>query len=469
MDDEAPPVEGSVPSDEQNAGPAADGGSTDHIVALSERPNWYSGTTKALDDSVRNLLTQMAMAVGGMLVAFAVAEWVDANWLGNLGGQANYFTRGITFALFGALSIYITSARPIRSALNEQRKAVQSYEDVLEQRAVQHRLTARLQSALDMAESDFDAFDVVGRALDAMAGNPAELLLADSSRAHLRRVAVAVNLGGPDCKVETPWSCPAVRRGRTMVFPDSQQLDACPRLRERPGGACSALCVPVTVLGTPMGVIHTTSAPHEPPGSTVRNSLEAIAEQAGSRVGVLRAMATSELQATTDPLTGLLNRRSLEEHFTGMSERQDRYALAFCDLDHFKRLNDTHGHEAGDRALRSFARLLRSSVRETDVVCRYGGEEFVVIMPDTDAAGATAVMERLARSLREAVQKGEMPDLTVSVGITDWTSVAEPKEAIRQADGAMYMAKQAGRNRIHRAQDQDEPAPTDQVSSDSSG
>jgi two-component system cell cycle response regulator len=103
------------------------------------------------------------------------------------------------------------------------------------------------------------------------------------------------------------------------------------------------------------------------------------------------------------------------------------------------------------------------------VVCRYGGEEFVVIMPDTDAAGATAVMERLARSLREAVQKGEMPDLTVSVGITDWTSVAEPKEAIRQADGAMYMAKQAGRNRIHRAQDQDEPAPTDQVSSDSSG
>jgi diguanylate cyclase (GGDEF)-like protein len=126
--------------------------------------------------------------------------------------------------------------------------------------------------------------------------------------------------------------------------------------------------------------------------------------------------------------------------------------VAFCDLDHFKRLNDTHGHEAGDRALRCFARLIRGAVRDTDVVCRYGGEEFVVVFPDTDAAQAVPVMERLSRELENAVLAGEVPELTVSVGVADWTTAAEPTEAIRQADGAMFRAKQRGRDQIVRAQ-----------------
>jgi diguanylate cyclase (GGDEF)-like protein len=404
-----------------------------------------------LDDSLVNLARHVTLAVGGMFLAFAAADWVAVNWLDGYRGTTSFVLRGLTFALFGAVAIYLTSARPIRRALSAQQDAVESYEAVLEERTDHHRLTGRLQSALDMAESDLDAFDVVARAMDAMAEGPTELLLADSSRAHLRRVAVASHRGGPACSVETPWSCPAVRRGRTMEFADSSELDACPRLRDRPTGPCSALCVPVTVLGTPMGVIHTTAGLEDPPGPVERSALEAIAEQAGSRIGILRAMATSELQATTDPLTGLLNRRSLEEQLGELAERGARFTVAFCDLDHFKRLNDTHGHEAGDRALRCFARLLRGAVRDADVVCRYGGEEFVVLFPDTDAAQAEPVMSRLAESLETAVLAGEVPELTVSVGIADWTTASEPTEAIRQADGAMFQAKQAGRDQIVRA------------------
>jgi diguanylate cyclase (GGDEF)-like protein len=427
---------------------------TEHVRGdvATERPAWYTDATKTLDDSLLNLARHVSLAVAGMFLAFVAADWVAVNWLDGYRGATSYVLRGLTFALFGAVAIYLTSARPIRRALKAQQDAVESYEAVLEERTDHHRLTGRLQSALDMAESDLDAFDVVARAMDAMAEGPAELLLADSSRAHLRRVAVAPNRGGPSCSVETPWSCPAVRRGRTMEFVDSSELDACPRLRDRPEGPCSALCVPVTVLGTPMGVIHTAAAPHDPPGPSVRSSLEAIAEQAGSRIGVLRAMATSELQATTDPLTGLLNRRSLEEQLGELAERRARFTVAFCDLDHFKRLNDTHGHEAGDRALRCFARLIRGAVRDTDVVCRYGGEEFVVVFPDTDAAQAVPVMERLSRELENAVLAGEVPELTVSVGVADWTTAAEPTEAIRQADGAMFRAKQRGRDQIVRAQ-----------------
>jgi diguanylate cyclase (GGDEF)-like protein len=312
-------------------------------------------------------------------------------------------------------------------------------------------MVGRLQNAFDMAESDHDAYVVVAEALGSVVQGPGELLLADSSRAHLRRVAVSSAGGGPGCGVETPWSCPAVRRSRTLLFEDSRDLDACPRLKDRPDGPCSALCVPVTVLGTPMGVVHTTAAVGAGPTGHDRRGIEALAEQAGSRIGVLRAMAASELQATTDPLTGLLNRRSLETELSRFRDQGTEYAVAFLDLDHFKELNDTFGHETGDRALRSFARLVRRSVREIDLVCRYGGEEFVVVFPDTDLAGAEPMLHRIVQTLAETVQTGEVPPFTVSAGVADSTLADEATDVIRHADEAMFRAKQAGRDRIVRA------------------
>ena len=130
-----------------------------------------------------------------------------------------------------------------------------------------------------------------------------------------------------------------------MSFERSTDLDACPKLQghgdaDSPG---SAMCVPVTVLGTPMGVVHTTGPAGQLPSASARAAVEALAEQAGSRIGVLRAMAASELQATTDPLTGLLNRRSLEAELTAFRERHAEYAVAFIDLDHFKVLTTRTG------------------------------------------------------------------------------------------------------------------------------
>lgn len=453
MDEPLPEPEGESADPTNPAGSvpdaAAPGTAPDPGGPSSDRhPVWNTEATRTLDDSILNLIRQMALAVGGMFVAFVVSEWISNTWMDGLSGWGALVADGFLFAVLGSVAIFITSARPIRRALAAQQEAVESYEQVLEERGEHHRWTAKLQSALDMAESDLDSFEVVGRALEAMGGGPAELLLADSSRAHLRKVAVDPLRGGPSCQVETPWSCPAVRRGRTMIFADSRELDACPRLRDRSGGPCAAMCVPVTVLGTPMGVLHTTAAAGELSTGMVRTSLEALAELAGSRIGILRAMATSELQATTDPLTGLLNRRSLEDRLLDLDESGTAFALAFCDLDHFKDLNDTYGHEAGDRALRCFARLLRATVREEDVVSRYGGEEFVVVLPGLDAAGAVPILERFSSRLAEAVQAGEVPELTVSVGVSDSLLATQPSDAIRQADGAMFAAKQAGRNRI---------------------
>lgn len=413
-----------------------------------DRPIWKNDDVAAIDDSIANLVRQMLLAMSGMFAAFAASDWIANNWLHGLTGLSSFVTRGLTFALLGSIAIYVTSARPIRAALAAQQHAIEVYEQSLLDQSERHVMVGRIQGAFEMTESDQDAFDVVTEALGSVCDQPAELLLADSSRAHLHRVAVSN--GGPSCGVETPWGCPAVRRSRTMSFANSTDLDACPKLRHRPDGDCSALCVPVTVLGTPMGVIHTVAPVDSPPDGLTRTGIEALAEQAGSRIGILRAMASSELQATTDPLTGLFNRRSLEAEMERLRDRHGDYAIAFFDLDHFKDLNDTFGHETGDRALRSFARLLRSSVREGDLVCRWGGEEFVVVFPDASCDEIEPLVVRVAERLAGTVQAGEVPPFTVSVGLADSHVALGHSEVIRHADEAMFRAKQAGRDRIER-------------------
>lgn len=123
--------------------------------------------------------------------------------------------------------------------------------------------------------------------------------------------------------------------------------------------------------------------------------LTTVADQVGNRIGTLRAFSQSELRAATDGLTGLLNRRSPEERISALVSTGDAYAVAIADLDQFKLLNDRHGHDAGDRALRLFASVLSQVVRSDDVAGRYGGEEFVVLFPGLRSSQAGAVLERV--------------------------------------------------------------------------
>jgi len=163
---------------------------------------------------------------------------------------------------------------------------------------------------------------------------------------------------------------------------------------------------------------------------------------------MIRAFETSETQAHTDPLTGLLNRRSLENRVRDLHREGVPYALAYGDLDHFKVLNDTHGHEAGDQALRAFARVLRDAVRPNDIVARYGGEEFVIVLPDCSIDVAVGVLERVRERLALALGAGHVPPFTVTFGVasTDYTTNFENLVAV--ADRALLDAKAAGRNRV---------------------
>jgi len=166
---------------------------------------------------------------------------------------------------------------------------------------------------------------------------------------------------------------------------------------------------------------------------------------------------TSMEMALTDPLTGLHNRRYLESHLAslvGQALARDRELSVFMiDIDHFKAINDTHGHDAGDDVLREFARRIRKNVRGIDIACRFGGEEFVVAMPDTDPALARAVAERLRISVASEpflVAGGSRAiPVTVSVGLAALERAGDaPDRMLKRADSALYAAKREGRNRV---------------------
>ena len=195
----------------------------------------------------------------------------------------------------------------------------------------------------------------------------------------------------PNCCVDSPDHCPATRRAQVQRFADSEELDACPKLRGRPEGAVSAMCVPVSIMGRSVGVIHVTGEQHTAFSENTVQDLETLAKLSGTRIGLLRVMAETQLQATTDSLTGLLNRRSFEHRVAAVRRDEPNVVIAMADLDHFKLLNDSYGHETGDRALRLFAQVLRESLRTQDLVCRHGGKSSPSLFP-------TAASKRRVRS-----------------------------------------------------------------------
>jgi two-component system cell cycle response regulator len=172
----------------------------------------------------------------------------------------------------------------------------------------------------------------------------------------------------------------------------------------------------------------------------------------------LRANVQQTIElAVTDPLTGLSNRRYLDNHISTLFNRSMArgrpLSVLIADIDRFKQINDTHGHDAGDDIIREFANRVRSTVRGADLACRYGGEEFVVVMPDTSPEIAASVAERL-RSVIETVPfvvkgTGQELQVTASFGIASRTpQVITPGHLMKQADVALYEAKNAGRNRV---------------------
>jgi len=212
---------------------------------------------------------------------------------------------------------------------------------------------------------------------------------------------------------------------------------------------------PLTAGETVVGTLVCGSRDPGALGESAQKELAMLALQAAEALVRTRLYESAERLATTDGLTGVLNRRTFNLQLQSRLREALRYnrplSLVLLDVDHFKKVNDTYGHPAGDVVLRGIAALAQKQARETDIVARYGGEEMALILPETDAQGAHAIAERIrnaAASGTHATEQGNI-QVTVSIGLATWPGPGDSaEELLEAADKALYRAKQAGRNRV---------------------
>lgn len=259
----------------------------------------------------------------------------------------------------------------------------------------------------------------------------------------------------PENKIFAPEDCWAMRRGKIHI--DDQR---CPHLEGYEG---KSACFPMLAHGKAMGILLLQYDQNNPEAMYIEHQLE-LAHTAVDSISL--ALANLQLRESLqesslrDPLTGLYNRRfmevTLERELWRMGRSGKHLAIAMLDLDHFKMLNDNFGHAAGDMVLKELGALMRSFRHGADIACRYGGEEFVLILPEAEPDSVPARMDSLRKSIesmRLYIDDHPLPGISVSIGIAIYPQHGDdPQRLIKIADEAMYQAKRAGRNRVVLAQ-----------------
>jgi diguanylate cyclase (GGDEF)-like protein len=380
-------------------------------------------------------------------VVLFVAGWLVTTYGRDLSDRMVALWVGIVVLSLLTPLVFIMSYFASRPTLQQFAESL-ARERELNESARRRDFETGVVNALEMADNEPRVLSVAKRALSMIVPDgQVDVLLADNSQAHVERVLTAGERDDAGCPVESPDRCAAARRGQTQIFNDSDAIDSCPYLQERPIGRCAAVCVPLSIMGRTVGVVHRV---HQFPFETAEaasTEIEVVANQLGNRLGVLRLLAETQLQANTDALTGLPNRRAFESAVRRLRLGGAPYCVIIADLDHFKTLNDTHGHESGDRALRNFATMLRAELRPGDIAARYGGEEFALALPGCSAAGAVSTCERLREALALLGQAGGSPSFTASYGIAPAHDDVGLDELLSEADLALYQAKRNGRDR----------------------
>jgi diguanylate cyclase (GGDEF)-like protein len=263
----------------------------------------------------------------------------------------------------------------------------------------------------------------------------------------------------------SPEDCWALRRGRMHWYEARAGAVRCGHLGQ--AAPETYLCLPMMAHGETLGVLHLqAAAPGVPPLSAARRTFaQTVADGVSLALANLKLRERLRDQSIRDALTGLFNRRYLEETLDRELRRAERdlqpVGVLMLDIDHFKRFNDSFGHGAGDEVLRALGHLLMSHVRVEDIACRYGGEEFTVVLPGCSLETAVTraeVLREQARDLQVYHAGQALGGITVSVGVAAFPLHGSTEAAVvRAADEALYQAKQAGRNRTSIASAAAEP------------
>ena len=309
---------------------------------------------------------------------------------------------------------------------------------------------------LQIASDEDEAHLLLKRYLERILGpkTTAVVLNSNNSADRLEPV-VALPVGSPLAQTlrgAQPRSCMAVRSGRTHREGSSRLgLLSCAVCAPCPGASS---CVPLVVGGKVIGsVLLSRPTPHDDADEQrIRESVS----QAAPVLANLRNLAIAEFRASTDGLTGLPNKRAvtdiLKRMFAQAATERSPLALLMLDLDHFKQVNDQRGHAVGDQVLANVGAVMRSAMRSRDFAGRNGGEEFAILLPDTEIPAALRIAERVRAAIAEMSLPGTDVAVTVSVGVAGYPEHAStPDRLARLADAALYLAKRQGRDRVEMA------------------
>jgi diguanylate cyclase (GGDEF)-like protein/PAS domain S-box-containing protein len=366
------------------------------------------------------------------------------------GSYADIFDRG--YILYGDENKPVQMIGAMMD-ITERKLAEKNLEKKTSQMELLSRMSHLLQSCLTMQE----AYTIVGQMAPQLFTNEAGVLfIINSSRDLLESV---VSWGEVSLRegVLTPEDCRALQRSQLYVVTENAQSGSiCRHLGERPLPN-GYLCVPLMAQGETIGVLHVQSSSAPVESQEVRQQLaRAMAESIGLALANLQLRETLRQQSIRDALTGLFNRRYMEETLEREVQRaarnQEPLGIIMIDIDHFKQFNDTHGHEAGDVLLREFGKLLRSQTREADIACRYGGEEFILIMPGASLAIAQKRAEALCKAIKQLNVRYNsqlLEAVTLSAGVSAYPETGSSGlTTVNAADSALYQAKHAGRDRV---------------------
>ncbi|MBJ7312525.1 diguanylate cyclase [Rugamonas sp. CCM 8940] len=415
---------------------------------------YAGGSDKAQIETLRTLTAQQVASNAERRKELRQLAINSARFAAHLGLAA-------TLANIAALAATLLAAN---SALRRRHQAERSARNAAEALELSVQLTSvrneqlaggtELMHALDLAESVDESSIIIsryfGRLLPKLSGS---LYLYRNSRDILERKA-QWGAEKDDCGTLELLDCWGLRKGG-QHFAEGEHALQC-RHCDQSHVASPRLCLPLVAQGDVIGCITVVGQELSGEvGAQRKQWIVQLAEQVALALSNVQLRLKLRQQSVIDPLTELYNRRYMDEVLKReqlrANRRQSPLSVILLDLDHFKRVNDTYGHDTGDLLLRKVGEVLRNSIRAVDVACRFGGEELVVILPDCDLAAAV----QRAEAIRAAVAgidiraKGQLVTVTASIGVATSSGQSDEADALmRCADAALYTAKQSGRNRV---------------------
>lgn len=358
------------------------------------------------------------------------------------------FTGILSF--IAVLALGLLGARTMNKAVqNEQKKLEKRVEERTNEISILQTFGGLLNACSTLAEAGEVMNNVIPKLLPEFKGS---ISIIKSSRNRLDKIAT---WGGdwPGVDKFAPNECWSLRKGHQHLSVAHGIKTVCNHWSESIQE--QALCVPLLAQGETIGVLHFIM-PLECNLEKTQSMTNTIAEQVGLTLANIQLRDSLREQAIRDPLTGLFNRRYMLEAIEQSRSRAERngteIAIMMIDLDHFKLFNDNFGHDAGDYVLKTVSQVLKDSLRQEDIACRYGGEEFCIVCPATGETHALQIAERIGHSIRSLelnINQLSLGNVTTSIGVAVYPQHSLiMNDVIKIADEALYLAKKNGRDRV---------------------